>query len=284
MILAVGAVATSFWALFTYRRAKRFEATRWIEGLFREFYLDDRFRQLKQVIQYDFGTELAPLLERRLTDRDIVTTPNERKLLEDVDIMLNYFEQLLYLEENRQVKREDREAFFSYWFELIDEDNHGSLRRYAAIWGFERVARELRIPRHEYIAVYGSLMNGLGLPDAPDIANDLAQRLPCRIPGQLFDTGHGYPGLVLGPGSVAGEVYEVKHHLPRAPAQEVFRKLDRYERYDASDRPGSLYIRQVVRLESPSVDAWVYVYNESTDPAKVIGSGDWRAFRGQQQP
>jgi gamma-glutamylcyclotransferase (GGCT)/AIG2-like uncharacterized protein YtfP len=282
MILAVGAVGTSLWALFTYRSAKRFEAARWIEGLFREFYLDPRFRMLKQVIQYDFEAQLAPLLERRLTNRDILTRGDERKVLEDVDILLNYFEQLLYLEENGQVKRQDREAFFDYWFELMKGDQHGSLRRYSAVWNYEKIAKELGVPRHEYVAVYGSLMFGLGLPEAPDVQDDLEGPSPCRIRGQLFDTGLGYPALLPGAGVVHGELYRVRPLLPDRPAQDLFRKLDEYERYDAADLARSLYVRRVVQLEDPPVDAWVYVYNQDHTNAVLVESGNWRDYRANQ--
>ena len=132
-----------------------------------------------------------------------------------------------------------------------------SLRRYVARFGFERLAKALSAEATEYVAVYGSLREGFALPDAPDVGSALLDRGNCRIPGQLYDLGE-YPGLVPGEGSVVGDLFEVRD-------LSVFRLLDRYERYDALHPKDSLYLRRVVRLLQPQVDAWVYLYNRTVE-------------------
>jgi hypothetical protein len=184
VVLAVGAVATAAGALYSYWKTKRSEAARWLQGMFQDFYLNDRIRRIKQQLEYDYAEKIGPLLERRLTNRDIPVVDGDRTILDDIDTLLNYFEQVLYLEENDHVKRDDREAIFGYWFDLMGADARGSLRRYAAVWGWERLAHALTARRDEYIAVYGSLREGQGLPDAPEL-DPYLEREPggCEIRG-----------------------------------------------------------------------------------------------------
>lgn len=85
-----------------------------------------------------------------------------------------------------------------------------SIRRYAARFGFERVAQVLGADQPDYVAVYGSLMRGFGLSDAPEGLEELLiDRGSCVISGKLYDLGD-YPGLVPGDGNVNGELYEVR--------------------------------------------------------------------------
>ena len=133
------------------------------------------------------------------------------------------------------------------------------------------MTRTLRADTPEYVAVYGSLREGLGLPDRPDLGDAVVDRGACAIEGLLYDLGE-YPGLVPGYGRVVGELFEIRENA-------VFQALDEYEHYDALERNESLYIRTSVRLLDPPVDAWVYVYNQSVDDHQLITSGDWAAHR-----
>lgn len=116
----------------------------------------------------------------------------------------------------------------------------------------------------ELLAVYGTLMTGLALPQQPEgIEQALRLRGECRIPGQLHDMGVGYPALLAGDGSVAGELYEIAE-------PGVLERLDAYE--------PPPYTRRLVRLLEPLVDAWVYVYEGEPPPDSRIDEADWRAF------
>jgi gamma-glutamylcyclotransferase (GGCT)/AIG2-like uncharacterized protein YtfP len=124
---------------------------------------------------------------------------------------------------------------------------------------------------HEYLAVYGLLRQGSNAPDRPRIMDSLTDCGPCEIAGLLYDLGD-YPGLVIGSGIVAGQLFEVAD-------ASTFRELDRYERYDPEDLKGSLYLRRSVYLVKPSHDAWVYVYNQSLVDKRRVVSGDWLRYR-----
>jgi gamma-glutamylcyclotransferase (GGCT)/AIG2-like uncharacterized protein YtfP len=58
---------------------------------------------------------------------------------------------------------------------------------------------------------------------------------------------------------------------------KVIYELDRWEEYDPISKERSKYIRRYIRLLEPSVDAWVYISNQSQDDP-VIKDGDWINF------
>lgn len=276
MLLGVAAVVGGGWALYNYHRSRRYEAARWLQGVFRDFYLADTFKDVRELLEYNYPERAGPLLERRITDRDVPITVEEMKLLQDLDTLLNYFEYLLYLEDEGQFNRRDRQAVFEYWFDVMNSPDRASLRRYSANFGFERVAQALSADGSDYVAVYGSLRAGFGLPDRPAIDEDLVvDRGACLISGRLYDLGD-YPGLVPGDGVVHGELFELRDLA-------VLKAFDKYERYDARNPEKSLYLRRAVRLVHPPCDAWVYVYNQSLHSAYHIASGDWAAHQTERR-
>ena len=293
IVLAIGAVATAAQAVYLYKASKRIEAAHWLQEMFEQFYLSDNFLASRTLLQYEYLDKVAPLIERRLTDRDVPRTSEQTVILNEVDKLLNYFEWILYLEQNDHLDKDDRMALFRYWFDLMKDPEKGALRRYCATWDWERLNEEVvvenaggsdgnrrRAPQEdEYIAVYGSLMSGLALADAPRISDYLERVGPCKIKGRLFDLGD-YPGLVEGAGTVEGELYRLKFPLSDARAVEAFRMLDKYERYDAHKARESLYVRHIVRLQEPAdLDAWVYIYNRPIQDRAQVESGDWRKYR-----
>jgi gamma-glutamylcyclotransferase (GGCT)/AIG2-like uncharacterized protein YtfP len=267
VLLGVGAVTAGVWTVFNYQRARRAEAARWLQGVFRDFYLEDRFRDIKLVIEYRYDTLLGPLLERRVTDSHVPATADEQALLEQLDMLLNYFEHVIYLEQERHLTKDDRQAVFEYWFDLMQAPDRAAIRGYAAWFGFERVAYALDCQTEDYVAVYGSLRKQGGIGDEPDLSGRLKPAGTAVIEGKLIDLGE-YPGLIPGAGKVQAELFEVVD-------REVFRIMDRHERYDPTDVQGSLYLRRAVRLLEPPVDAWVYVYNREVGDAPEVAGGDW---------
>ncbi len=124
----------------------------------------------------------------------------------------------------------------------------------------------------DWIALYGTLMRGLGAIDELGIADRVRFVGPCLITGELFDLGD-YPGLRHGDGRVVAELYALLD-------TEVIEILDQFEGYRASKLRDSLYLREFVSLIEPAgADSWVYVYNDVPDASTRIVSGDWRAHR-----
>jgi len=135
---------------------------------------------------------------------------------------------------------------------------------------FERVVAALHSPSKDFIAVYGSLMTGMGGREELDVGDQLIYVSRCEIGGCLFDLGD-YPGLLLGSGVVHAELYEVG-------SAAVLPRLDAYEHYDPDEPEGSLYIRRRVRLAQPDCDAWLYEYNRDVSGRPSIPSGDWKRY------
>ena len=113
-------------------------------------------------------------------------------------------------------------------------------------------------------------MTGMGGREELGIVDQLIFAGCCEISGRLFDLGD-HPGLLLGPGIVHAEIYEIADTA-------VWLRLDAYEQYDPDDPDGSLYIRRLVRLARPDFDAWLYEYNRDVSGKPSIPSGDWKNY------
>lgn len=121
----------------------------------------------------------------------------------------------------------------------------------------------------ELLACYGTLMAEVpSYPGAPDTGALLTPRGACLLPGLLYDCGE-YPALVTGLGEVQGELYEVSS--PQALAL-----LDVEERYDPQNEKSSLYVRRRVRLITPDVEAWTYLWNGAVANLLPIPGGSWK--------
>lgn len=103
------------------------------------------------------------------------------------------------------------------------------------------------------IFVYGSLMtNQINYKVWPSPANSIE---PATIPADLFDLGP-YPGIVLGNGSVLGEL----HHVALSDWDNTIKTLDEFEEYYV-DRPTEcLYQRLLVTATTQNEPklAWAY--------------------------
>lgn len=127
------------------------------------------------------------------------------------------------------------------------------------------------------LAVYGSLRRGLALPYQPaDFEQLLADRVPCVLAGRLVDLG-AYPGLVEGPGRVVADLCHLADEASLA-------RFDEYEGYDRDRPETSRYLRIMVRLTEPGVDAWTYLYNQAWTPEMIVESGDWHRHLSTRSP
>ena len=120
-----------------------------------------------------------------------------------------------------------------------------------------------------YLFIYGTLMPGLRLEAEMHGARFMG---PAQVAGRLVDVGR-YPGLLLGDGSVSGEVYEVDHaHLAR---------LDAVEDMVPGDRAGSQYWREEVTVVGGPLQGQrvlTYVYNRPVVGCTPIAHGDYRRY------
>ncbi|MFN8174212.1 MAG: gamma-glutamylcyclotransferase family protein [Solirubrobacteraceae bacterium] len=273
MILALAAGAAALWTAYSYRSSKRAEAARWMVQLFRDFYGDVQMSSARERLEYGFFSEMAPILEMRVLDRGVGLSDDERAALRDVDLVLNFLEQLLFLQAEGHVKDRDRRVFFEYWFDQLELEDHAAARRYLANCGYEYCSRHLELATAEYFAAYGSLMTGEGGPREKALRSRMIPRGGCEISGQLYSRGE-FPALVRGEGVVCGELFLV-------PEAATFRELDAIEHYDPENRAKSLYRRRCVSVTCDGhgggrIDAWIYLWNGATSDLEPIPQGDWK--------
>jgi gamma-glutamylcyclotransferase (GGCT)/AIG2-like uncharacterized protein YtfP len=272
-VLAFGAVTGGAWALYSHRKTRRVDAARWLQTVFTDFYTNRELIAGRELIEYDFDDRLGPLLLLRVTNREVVLSPAQREDLRRVDLVLNYFEQLLYLETERHILKRDRDVFFEYWFGIIGQPSRAGLRRYLARCGYERCTAELglRYGEAEYVALYGSLMRQFDVQDKVDVRNDLEYVGPCQLKGALYSLG-GWPALVPGDGRVEAELYRVR-------GVRAFTKMDPVEHFKPGQPEGCKYLRRCVRLlDEPAVDAWTYFYNWPLNDEPRIPHGSWARY------
>lgn len=276
-MLAVAAMVGGAWGLYNYRQSRRVEAARWLQRLFKDFYTEPELIAGRELLEYDFDTRLGPLLLLRVTDRQVVLNAGQREDLRRVDLVLNYFEQLLYLQHEAHILERDREVFFEYWFGLMGAPDRAGLRRYLARCGYERCTEELGLEygEAELVALYGSLMGEYSAQDELGVRDQLDLVGPCTIQGELYSLGD-WPGMVEGDDRVAGELFRVRDN-------RVFRKLDQFEHFDPAKPDGCKYVRRAVRLIEPTqVDAWTYLYQWPLDGAPIVRHGSWSRYVREQ--
>ena len=120
----------------------------------------------------------------------------------------------------------------------------------------------------DVLAVYGELLSGLDAPQQQGLRQGLVLRGSCWIPGLLYDVGR-YAALVPGAGQVLGELYEVTD-------PGLFEELDWFQTYDRGREPDPEYVRCLIPLIEPEIEAWVYMYDRDPGDAPRVESGDWR--------
>ena len=109
--------------------------------------------------------------------------------------------------------------------------------------------------------VYGSLRSEFDNPHVRLLQEKAESMGRATVRGSIFLIGR-YPGYRAEPdGVVQGEVWRLRE--PEA----TLAALDDYE--------GEAYSRIAVMLETPRIDAWIYLYNGAAQPDRRIASGDF---------
>jgi gamma-glutamylcyclotransferase (GGCT)/AIG2-like uncharacterized protein YtfP len=119
--------------------------------------------------------------------------------------------------------------------------------------------------------VYGTLKRGQA--NYPLIAPYVRAVEPAVARGQLFDHGP-FPALVAGEGRVRGELVA----LDPADLEAALPIVDRLEDFRPNDPAGSMYLRQVVEVETAGGGrsrAYAYFYNRDPGDLRSVVSGEW---------
>ena len=101
---------------------------------------------------------------------------------------------------------------------------------------------------------------------------------PETVRGVLYDLGP-YPALVLGEGTVRGELYAMTDPVT------LLSLVDAIEGYHPDDLTRSRYVRRAARVTHPSgpVWAWLYVFNRGVGDGVWIPSGDYTVHVKRQR-
>lgn len=268
--LSVTAIAAGSWAVHNYNNTRRLEAARWVQQLYTEFYNSDRFDDLRLSLEYAYYDDMSFLIQKRLTNRDLALSREEMQKLRHFDNFLNYFENLLYLLEQKRVQRRDVMAIFDYWFSLMRADRCGALRGYLA-FGFERLAKELNAKPVDHLFLTDAQWSVL-----QSARPDLCERFTA-LPNKsaetqcLADHAHATPEFLAihsgGSSPTAGRMFKISAS-PEPLA--LVRLLDEVLKYQAHALPEGGCLRFCVRTyekgtkRPPAYDAWVYALNHHT--------------------
>lgn len=120
------------------------------------------------------------------------------------------------------------------------------------------------------VFVYGTLRKG-GSNDHY-LNKAVCVEKKCFTEGQLYDTGSGYPALIVEGGKwVTGELYEV--------TPDELTQLDRLEDYEENGS-NNLYDRIIakIRTSEGEIDALVYIMKEKEKHFLTITENDWLKY------
>ena len=119
--------------------------------------------------------------------------------------------------------------------------------------------------------VYGTLKRGQA--NYPLLAPYVRAAEPAAARGLLFDHGP-FPAMVAGAGRVRGELLT----LEPADLAAALAVADLLEDYRADDPAGSMYLREIVEVETTGgarARAYTYFYNRDTGDLRPVPSGEW---------
>lgn len=299
-LLTISALVGGGWTLYLYRRQRLLERARWQRELFKDIYLNDGSYGARNKLEYVYSRELAPVLQKRLTNRDIELNDHEVELLVQLDNFLNVFEHTLYLKEQGLVSGGDLSALFYYWFDIMKSPERGLLRRYLIDFGFNRIMKHLELSKKDFqfIFFYGTLKHSQAwtkLGDGNRIYDfiEAGSARNARAPGELRVAkigndsypmlGYMSPDYSGEPKHVFGKIYKLRN------VSAAFQKLDPFERFDPRrDVANNSFIRTCIKVEclddtktqaTGFSDAWIYIFNKAKPEDFLNGtpvpSGDW---------
>ena len=127
-----------------------------------------------------------------------------------------------------------------------------------------------------YLFVYGTLL-GDGNEFAFYLTTNCKFQQKGRFKGNLYDAGE-YPAAIADSHStnyVYGSIFLM-------PADEAILKyLDDYEGFGSGQAQPNLFMREMVEVETADgpFSCWMYLYNLPVDGLRLIGSGDYLAYK-----
>ncbi len=122
-----------------------------------------------------------------------------------------------------------------------------------------------------FIFFYGTLLSNFETQKNLNVAEKIELVQLAEAEGELFSFGE-WPGMFPGKGKVFGELYKIKDF-------SIFDVLDEFENYFPEDEENSEYIRKIIKLTSPKVDAWIYILKTKPLYLEKVKTGSWLVFK-----
>jgi hypothetical protein len=149
----IGLFTLGLWARQNYRRQVSLEQMKWLQQLYDSFYNSDRYKEMRQAIDFDELEQTMELLRRGDADPHQLSLP-ERARVDQFTDYLNFFEWLAYLEEQKQLTFQQLDTMFGYYLtRLLQVDKSRQLRQYIREKGYEqlhelleRYSRQFSVP------------------------------------------------------------------------------------------------------------------------------------------
>ena len=245
MLLAAAVICGGLWGLYTYAQGQRSWRGQWLNSIFADFYCKYSFASVRAKFEHDYDGSLRPLIQQRVTNRDIPIDEAQTALLLELDALLNYFENILSLEENGLLRRRERLALFEYWFGLLRADDHGELRRYINRSGWDRVTELIGRDTTNYLLLAEA-------DGAQEIDPAVAGKLRFVQDDSVRSLGRGVgPARQERRGTMSGRLYEILD-------LSVLAALNSSHGIDPRRLAGSGCVRRCVRTRDRRIDAWCY--------------------------
>lgn len=260
LLLSAAGIVTAIWALFTWRIQQKYNSTRWQNELVNKFYFSEEFHNTRLRFEFDFHHHYAPALERWDTNKDLLTDEDKNRIGE-VDAVVNFFENLLYIIAQGHISERDHFAAFSYWYVLMRDEEHVCLRQYLR-YGFENIQKRTKMICPSYYWEPEEFpANGIS-----DLIADkgLIFKSSALLKGKLVSGK-----ITKGTEVLRGKLYEI-------PDVGVFDALDEKAGYLPTSWAESAHVRRYVKLSEPDLGAWVYLHPDAALDFSQRRTGQWQ--------
>lgn len=145
----IGPIVVSFLSgsalvgFLAFRNQLRLQKIKWLQELYADFYSSDRYKQVRQRIDFEDIDSLIFLLQKSDNDPKSLTQ-EERTEVDQLTDYLNFFEWIAFLEKKKQFSFEDLDDLFKYYLvRLLQVDKGQHLRKYIKENGYEQLHRLL---------------------------------------------------------------------------------------------------------------------------------------------
>jgi len=123
----------------SYRHQINLERMKWLQQLYDSFYNSDRYKAVRQRIDFDDLATLFQLLRKSdIAPQEL--RAQEKDQLDQFTDYLNFFEWIGYLEREGQITFKNVDAMFKYYLvRLLQVDSSKQLRKYILDHGYEEL-------------------------------------------------------------------------------------------------------------------------------------------------